>query len=113
MPFTEKGSSRIISSENLRKRGGILFRLRNSRDSLEEPLLIPNLIRALQKINKSAGIGDEEIHKVLNEIKLARTGSEGSKKVLNFYRFGIPAKFDREKVVKYVRLFDFENPEEQ
>lgn len=81
------------------------------RESYEEPLLIPNLIRALERINEESGISDEEINKTLNELKLAGTGIEGVKRILNFYKFGIPVKFEREKVVKYVLLFDQENIE--
>jgi type I restriction enzyme R subunit len=81
------------------------------RDSYEEVLLIPNLVRALEKINKESGIGNEEINKVINELKLAGTGIEGAKRILNFYKFGVPVKFEKEKVVKYIQLFDFEDIE--
>ena len=56
---------------------------------------------------------DEEINKVLNELKLTGTGIEGAKRVLNFYKFGIPVKFERERVVRYVGLFDFTEVEKQ
>jgi type I restriction enzyme R subunit len=79
------------------------------RDTYEEPLLIPNLIRGLKRINKKSEIGDEEINRVVNELKLTGTGIEGGKRILNFYKFGIPVKFEKEKVVKYVQLFDFED----
>jgi type I restriction enzyme R subunit len=112
MPFTEKKLVEDYILEKLEKKGWQFVPAEElERESLDEPLLIPNLIRALHKINKSARIGDEEIHKVLNELKLAPTGSEGSKKILNFYRFGVPVKFEKEKVVKYVQLFDFDTPE--
>ncbi len=78
------------------------------RESYEEPLLIPVLVRALERINKDSGIGDEEIKKALNELTLTRTGIEGAKRILNFYKFGIPVKFEKEKVVKYVQLFDYQ-----
>ncbi|MGH7791773.1 MAG: type I restriction endonuclease, partial [Thermodesulfobacteriota bacterium] len=81
------------------------------RDSYEEPLLIPNLLRALERINKGAEIGEEEINRVKNELKLTGTGIEGAKRILNFYKFGVPVKFERERVVKYVQLFDFEDIE--
>ncbi len=77
------------------------------RESYKEPLLIPNLSRALERINKEANIGDEEIKKAINELTLAGTGIEGARKILNFYKFGIPVKFEKERVVKYVQLFDF------
>lgn len=77
------------------------------RVSYEEPLLISSLIRAIQRINKDLDVGDDEISKVLNELKLVVSGQEGAKKILNFYKFGIPIKFEKERVVKYVQLFDF------
>ncbi|GBE18446.1 hypothetical protein BMS3Abin16_01046 [archaeon BMS3Abin16] len=47
------------------------------RESYDEPLLVGNLIRALEKHNADTGIGDEEIKHVLNELKLKGTGQEG------------------------------------
>ncbi|HEX9667808.1 MAG TPA: HsdR family type I site-specific deoxyribonuclease [Thermodesulfobacteriota bacterium] len=79
------------------------------RDSYEEHLFIPNLSKALERINEKAGIGEEEINRVKNELKLTGTGHEGAKRILNFYKFGVPVKFEKEKVVKYVQLFDFED----
>jgi type I restriction enzyme R subunit len=83
------------------------------RDNYAEPLLIPNLVRALERINKEIGIGDEEIKKVVNYIKLKLTGTriEEAKQILDFYEFGVSVKFEKEKVVKYVQLFDFEDIE--
>ncbi len=81
------------------------------RDSYKEPLLIPNLRNALERINKEIGIGDDEINKALNELMLTATGPEGSKQILNFYKFGIPIKFEREKTVHYIHLFDHKNIE--
>lgn len=81
------------------------------RESLEEPLLIPVLVRALERINKESGIGDEEINKALNTLKLTGTGIEAAKCILNFYKFGIPVEFEKEKVLKYIHLFDFHNIE--
>ena len=79
------------------------------RENLEEPLLTPALIRALKRLNANIGISDEEIKQVLNELKLRTSGSEDSKKILNYFKDGIPVKFEKERVVKYVRLFDYEN----
>ena len=81
------------------------------RESFEEPLLIPNLLRALERINKNLGLGEEEKKKVLNELSLTPTGIEGSKKILKFYKHGVPVKFEKERIVQYVGLFDFEDIE--
>ncbi len=106
------------------------------RDSYKEPLLVPNLSRAIERINKaysrqhtvgreqpgsqstvyylqstiySLPPGVEEINKALNELMLTGSGIEGSKKILNFYKFGIPVKFEKERIVNYIQLFDFNN----
>jgi type I restriction enzyme R subunit len=79
------------------------------RENLEEPLLTLTLIRALKRLNANIAIGDEEIKQVLNELKLKSSGSEGSKQILNYTKYGVPIKFEKERVVKYVRLFDYEN----
>lgn len=77
------------------------------REGYDEPLLIPNLLRAIQRINK--GIGDEEIRQVLNRLKFAGTGIEGSKQILRFYKEGVPIKLEKERVVSYVQLFDYDH----
>jgi type I restriction enzyme R subunit len=77
------------------------------RESLEEPLLTPNLIRALKRLNANIGVGDEEIKQVLNELKLKTSGAEHCKQILNYLKYGIPIKFEKERVVKYVKLFDY------
>ena len=79
------------------------------RDSYEEPLLIPNLVRALKRINK--GIGDEEIKHVINILKFTPTGIEGSKKILSYYKDGLSIKIEKERIIKRVQLFDYENLE--
>ncbi len=79
------------------------------RETLEEPLLIPNLLRALHRINKDQNAGDEEIKRVVNELKITGTQMEGAKRMLQFYKFGVPVKFEKDKVVKYVQLFDYKN----
>ena len=110
--FTEKSIVEDYIVQKLQEKGW-RFVPANAleRDSYEEPLLIPNLRRALERINKESGIGDEEINKALNELKLTGTGIEGAKRILNFYKFSIPVKFEKEKVVKYIQLFDFQDIE--
>jgi len=112
MVFTEKGLVEDYFVKKLQEKGWRFVPADDlERDSYEEVLLIPNLVRALNKINKESGIGNEEINKVINELKLTVTGHEGAKRILNFYKFGVPVKFEKEKVVKYIQLFDFEEIE--
>jgi type I restriction enzyme R subunit len=77
------------------------------RESFEEPLLISNLINKLKELNKDIGIGEDEIKNVLNELKLRGTGIEGAKQILNLYKTGVPLKFEKDKLVKYVKLFNY------
>lgn len=77
------------------------------RDSYQEPLLIPNLIRAIKRINSNKKPGDDDIKKVINDLKLTGSGQEGAKRILNYYKAGVPVKFERDRVLNFVQLFDF------
>lgn len=79
------------------------------RIDLEEPLLIGNLINALKGINEGIGLGEEEIRKVINELKLRGAGIEEVKQILYFLKNGVSIKFEKERVVKNVKLFDFDD----
>jgi len=111
MSFTEKSLVEDYVIRKLEKNWKFIPPNNLERMSYEEPLLIPNLIRALKRINEEIGIGDDEIRHVLNELKFKGTGIEGAKHILNFYKFGVPVKFEKERVVKYVQLFAFDNIE--
>jgi len=79
------------------------------RVSIKEPLLVENLKKSILRINRNLNVGEEEINKVINEIKLLPAGQEGVKKFLYFLKYGIGIKFEKEKVVKYISLIDYEN----
>jgi len=113
MPFTEKSLVEDYIIEKLQSSGWTVIPAEElERDNYKEPLLIPTLTRALKRINEETNIGDEEIRYVLNELRFVGTGSEGAKQILNIYKFGIPVKFEKEKVVRYVQLFDYETASE-
>ncbi|MCL4417241.1 MAG: HsdR family type I site-specific deoxyribonuclease [Actinobacteria bacterium] len=82
-----------------------------NRETIREPLLIENLKEAISRINQNLGIGEEEIKKVINEIKLLISGQEGAKNFLQFLKYGIGVKFEKERVVNVVSLFDYKNLE--
>ena len=108
--FSEKSLVEDYFIQELEKRGWKFISADNlERESLEEPLLTPNLIRALKRLNADIGIGDEEIKQVLNELKLKTSGAEHCKQILNYLKYGIPIKFEKERVVKYVKLFDYDD----
>lgn len=107
MKFTEKRLVEDYIIEKLDDYGWKFIPAEDlERESLEEPLLLSNLVRSIEKLNKGLGITEEEIKAVLNELKFAASGIEGAKKILNFYKFGVPVKFEKDRVVKFVRLFD-------
>lgn len=81
------------------------------RESFEEPLLVSNLLRAIKRINSIPGLTQEDINRALTELKLIPTGIEGSKKILQYYKHGIPVKLEKEGVVERIKLFDYENIE--
>ncbi|MEM3586911.1 MAG: type I restriction endonuclease, partial [Candidatus Jordarchaeaceae archaeon] len=110
--FTEKSLVEDYFVQKLQGKGWSFVPAENlERESLEEPTLTANLIRALKSLNTEIGIGDEEIKQVVNELKLKSSGIEGAKQILNFLKFGVPVKFEKERVVKYVKVFDYEHIE--
>ncbi|MCJ7560517.1 HsdR family type I site-specific deoxyribonuclease [Candidatus Bathyarchaeota archaeon] len=112
--FSEKSLVEDYFIQNLQEKGWKYVPADNlERENLEEPLLTPALIRALKRLNANIGIGNEEIKQVLNELKLRTSGSEDAKKILNYLKDGIPIKFEKERVVKYIRLFDYEDTQNE
>lgn len=79
------------------------------REGLDDPLLTNNLIRAIKKLNQDKEISDEEIRSVLNELKLKGSGQEGAKHILNYFKQGVPVKFEKDRTIRYVQLFDYKN----
>lgn len=79
------------------------------RESLDEPLLTPVLRRSLRKINP--WIGEEEINHIISTLKLTPQGIEGAKKILNYYKFGVPVKLEKERIIKNAQLFNYEEIE--
>ncbi len=109
--FSEKSLVEDYFVEQLQEKGWKYVSADDlERESLEEPLLTPVLIRQLKHLNEDISIGDEEIKQALNELKLKPSGSEGSKQILNYLKYGIPIKFEKERIVKRVKLFDYANP---
>ncbi|MCX8083219.1 MAG: HsdR family type I site-specific deoxyribonuclease [bacterium] len=111
----EKYEKRLVEdyvSEKLREIGWRFFEpVELKRESIREPLLIENLKEALTRINRDKGIGEGEIKKVIDEIKLLPNEQEGIKKILHYLKYGIGIKFEKERIVKIINLFDYENPD--
>jgi len=110
--FTEKKLVEDYFIEQLQQKGWCFIEAEKlERESYEEVLLLPNLIRAMERINKERELSEEEINKVINELKCTATGVEGAKRILNLYKLGVPIKFEKEKIIGYIQLFDYEHLE--
>jgi len=97
--LTKQKNWEFIKAENLK------------REDLREPLLIPNLIEAIKRINRDVELTDGDINRVIAEIKLASATMEGAKKVLRTIKHGAPIKLEKERTVKYIQLIDYEKPQ--
>ena len=82
------------------------------RDSLNDPLCVLTLMRAIRSINDDKAIGEEEMQKCINELRFTGQGQEGSKRILNLFKSGVPIKFEKDRVIRYVKIFDFEHFED-
>ena len=80
-----------------------------ARTGADEPLIISDLLNAIRKLNKNKNISEDDVQKAVNELKLIVTGVNGAKRILEYYKNGIPIKYETDKVVKYTSLFDYEN----
>ncbi|MCL5028281.1 MAG: HsdR family type I site-specific deoxyribonuclease [Bacteroidetes bacterium] len=80
------------------------------RTGTEEPLIISDLLEAIKRLNKHKKISEDDIQRTLNELKLIVTGVNGAKKILEYYKNGIPIKYEVDKVVKYTDLFNYVRP---
>ncbi|MGC9059371.1 MAG: type I restriction endonuclease subunit R [Candidatus Aenigmatarchaeota archaeon] len=79
------------------------------RESYEEPLLTQNLMEAIKRINKNVQLSPLDITRVLNELKNKIPGAETSRKILNYLKEGVPIKLEATNLLKYIRLIDYEN----
>ena len=78
------------------------------RDNFEEPLLIRNLIRQVKAINP-IDLSDEDIKNLLNELRFKPSTQEGIKLILLYLKEGISIKIEKDKTLKRIRLFDYDN----
>jgi type I restriction enzyme R subunit len=82
---------------------------RLNRLSYDEPLLIEDLKRKILEINKDTELTGEDLKKVINKLQGAYTDPNGHREILNYFKFGVPIKTEKEKIVKNIQLFDYKN----
>jgi len=81
------------------------------REDLREPLLTRDLIDAIKRTNEDVELTEGDINRVIAELKLAPATMEGARSVLRSLKHGIPIKLEKERIVKYIRLIDYDQPE--
>jgi type I restriction enzyme R subunit len=72
-----------------------------------EPLLISRLRRSIVRIN---GVTEEEADEVITLLKAVPFGIEGSRKVLDYLKNGVPLKDEETGQLGRVMLTDYERP---
>ena len=81
-----------------------------NRVGIDEPLLVEDLKRKIREINKDVELTDRDLNNVINELKGCYNDQNGHKRILAYFKYGVPIKTEKEGIVKYVQLFDYENP---
>ena len=108
--FPEKKLCEEVLLEKLTARGWRFSPPELLRDDYREVLLKPVLLQALRRINSDA-CSERDLARAVSELELLGTGSENGKRILHFYKHGVPVKLERSATLEQIRLFDFENPE--
>ncbi len=74
----------------------------------KEPLLLTRLKRAIMRIN---GVSESEAERAINLLRTTPFGVEGSKRVLEYIKEGVPLRDEETGEPKRVLLIDYENIE--
>lgn len=78
------------------------------RDSHNDPLLERNLIRAIERINNSKDLDDDEIIQAVKELKLKPSSPEGIKQLLHLLKNGITIRSKRGRDIINIKIFDYQ-----
>ncbi|MEM4973584.1 MAG: HsdR family type I site-specific deoxyribonuclease, partial [Candidatus Hadarchaeales archaeon] len=78
------------------------------REDYSEPLLVSDFIRAVKRIN-NLPLTEGDINRILTEIRALPASFEGSRRFLQYLRNGIPLRLEKTKELRYIRLIDQEN----
>jgi type I restriction enzyme R subunit len=77
--------------------------------SFDEPLLIEDLKKKILDINKDTELTEEDLNAVINKLKYVPTDQNGHKEILKYLKYGVPIRTEKERIVKYIQLFDYKN----
>jgi len=80
-----------------------------NRISLDESLLIEDLKKKILEINKDTELTEDDLNLVINKLRYTSTDQNGHKEILEYLKYGVPIRTEREIIVKYIQLFDYKN----
>ena len=80
-----------------------------NRLSFDEPLLIEIFKRKIKEINKDVELTESDLKAVINNLKYSSTNQNGHKEILRYFKYGVPIKTEKEKIVKEIQIFDYKN----
>ncbi len=92
--------------ERLKEKGWTYRRGIEVLEDENEPLLISRLKNAIVRIN---GVGEKEAEEAINLLKAAHFGVEGSRRVLDYLKNGVPVKDEETGEPKRLMLIDYKN----
>lgn len=79
------------------------------RVAFDEPLLIEVLKKKIIQINKNINLTDADLEQIILKLKTIPADQNGQKEILNYFKFGVPIKTEKEKISRKIKLFDYEN----
>jgi len=98
--------------ERLQKKGWRYVKASDlNRRGVDEPLLVEDLKRKILELNKDVLLTEEDLKNVINKLQGASMDQNGHKEILRYFKYGVPIKTEKEKIVKYIQLFDYKNLE--
>jgi type I restriction enzyme R subunit len=77
--------------------------------SFDEPLLIEDLKKKILEINKDTELTEDDLNLVINKLRYTSTDQNGHKEILKYLKYGVPIRTEKERIVKYIQLFDYKN----
>lgn len=80
-----------------------------TRLNLDEPLLADILKKKILEINKEVVLTPADLEQIVLKLKTISTDQNGHNDILNYFKFGVPIKTEKEKISRQIKLFDYEN----
>lgn len=82
-----------------------------NRMSFDQPLLIEDLKKKVFEINKNMELTDEDLKMVVNRLESVFIDQNGHKDILRYFKNGVPIKTEKERILRQIQIFDYENIE--